>query len=165
MMPSCPFFLSSLVCGLLQAQLVTLVGAQGQGTGETQSKGSLLPPAQVGKKLQVKQDYSFHKRFPRRGRPRAYPSPPLPTQVLIHFMWKVQPTPHLCHGPLCSWRTSKHLLRVGAPRWAWSLSSLSPSQRGQCRGRGGQWKGHPSPSQSSAPGAPHTPQASAHDLG
>ena len=70
--PSCPF-LSPPVYGLLQAQLVALVG--GKGTGEKQSKGSLLPSARVGKTLQVQQGHLFsHNRFLHRGgRPRACP--------------------------------------------------------------------------------------------
>lgn len=71
----------------------------------------------------------------RRGRPGTHP-----TQVLIRFMWRVQPTPHLGHGPLAPCRTSTPWLlgQRGA------VLPRSPSQRVSAEGREAREKALPS---------------------
>lgn len=99
--PSHPF-LSPLVGGLLQAQLVTLFGGRGKRLVRNSPRDPSCHLPKLGRNRRYRRTTpSSITDFCEGSGPGPVPHT-LPTQVLLHFMWQVQPTPHLCRGPLCS---------------------------------------------------------------
>lgn len=135
--------------------------ALGGRDGKKKSKGSLLPSAQAGKKLQVKwvQPF-FRKRFPLGDRPRASCSTS-PHSSADPFHVTGPRNPYFGHGPLCSQGPPKHLLGVELLGGLVACPSSEPHKADSAEREGGQMEGAPRQSQSSAPGAHHTPWTSA----